>query len=83
MKSKKNRIKLSDLEQEGGGDHASSSYIPSKASSARKKIAPKKKQKSSNSLKTIKNSNDTSEAPQYEDSLFEVDKSPLILWLGK
>lgn len=78
MKTKKQRIKLDDLEQDEGGNNSDSSYIPSKASSGQKKIAPKTNGKSSNSLKTIKNSNETSEAPQYEDSLFEVDKSLLV-----
>lgn len=81
MKYKKRRIKLSDLEEEGGDDHHSSSYNHSKGSSARKKVAPKSHGKSSASLKTIKNSNDTSEAHGYEESLFEVERSLLaVCW---
>ena len=82
MRSKKKRISLSDLEQEGGLNN-DSSYALSKTSSLPKKIAPKVRDKSNLSFRTIKNSNETYEASPYEESLYEVDRNILASGWGE
>ena len=73
-KTKKNRLKLSDIDQEGGLVN-DSLYAISKASSYNRKVKPKPNKKSTNSFKTIRNSNETLEGAPYEESLYEVEKN--------
>lgn len=81
MKNKKNRLRLGDIEKEGGD--VSSSNMQSKISMPspmRQKVAPKVSKGSQN---TPAKSSMTDHQGEMEDQLFEVDRSILASLCSK